>query len=69
MISEGTKFYVSSRTYGKAHIPDDFIMKMKDNDLISLKDVMPYIPSILKKYFIENLFNEYKDLSSSELRM
>jgi len=44
-------------------------MKMKDNDLISLEDVMPFIPSILKKYFIENLFNEYKDLSSSELRV
>ena len=69
MTSKGTKFYVSSRTYGKAHIPDDFIMKMKDNDLISLKDVMPFIPSILKKYFIENLFNDYKDLSSSELRV
>jgi len=69
MTTKGTKFYVSSRTFGKAHIPDDFIMKMKDNDLISLKDVMPFIPSILKKYFIENLFNEYKDLSSSELRV
>lgn len=69
MTLKGTKFYVSSRTYGKAHIPDDFPIKMKDDDLITLKNVVHLIPSILKKYFIENPFNEYKDFNSSELRV
>lgn len=69
MIMKGTTFYVSSRTYGTANIPDDFPIKMKDNDLISLKDVMHLIPPILKKYFIENSFTEYRDISSSELRV
>jgi hypothetical protein len=69
MTIKGTNFYVSSRSYGKAHIPDDFPIKMKDDDLISLKDVMPFIPSVLKKYFIENPFNEFRDLCSSELRV
>ena len=69
MTMKGTKFYVSSRTYGKANIPDDFPIKMKDDELISLKDVMPFVPSILRKYFIENPFNEYQDLSSFELRV
>ena len=42
---------------------------MKDSDLITLKDVLPYIPSVLKKYFIENPFTKFRDLSSSELRI
>ena len=68
MTFNNTKFYVNSRTYGSAHILDDFPIKLDAMEVLKLSNIMSYIPTILRKYFIEVDQHEYMDLSSSALR-
>jgi cytidyltransferase-like protein len=68
MTFNNTKFYVSSRLFGNANISKDFPLKLKDDELLRLTDIMLYIPNILQKYFIEITDDKYTHLSSSALR-
>jgi phosphopantetheine adenylyltransferase len=68
MTFNNTKFYVIPRLFGSARISKDFTLKLKDDELLRLTDIMLYIPNILRKYFIEITHNENAHLSSSALR-
>ena len=68
MTFNNTKFYVGSRLFGSAGVSKDFALKLKDDELLRLTDIMPYIPNILRKYFIEINDDKNAHLSSSSLR-
>lgn len=68
IMFQGTKFYVSPRTYGIANIPLEFPVALRANELLTLGHIMPYIPEVLREYFIESK-TDYPDLSSSMLRV
>ena len=51
MTFNNTKFYVLPRLFGSARISKDFPLKLKDDELLRLTNIMPYIPNILQKYF------------------
>jgi len=67
MMFQGTQFYVSPRTYGTAKIPIEFPVVLRANELLTLGHIMPYIPEVLREYFIESK-TDYPELSSSMLR-
>jgi hypothetical protein len=69
MTMKGTKFYVNPRTYGKANIQLDFSIKMKEDELLTLSNIIHLIPSILRKYFIEMPTNDFININSSSLRI
>jgi len=68
MTFNNTKFYVGSRLFSSASVSKDFALKLKDDELLRLTDIMLYIPNILHKYFVEITHNENAHLSSSALR-
>ena len=68
MTFNNTKFYIGSRLFGSAKISNDFPLKLKDNELLRLTDIMLYIPNILRKYFVEINDDKNAHLSSSALR-
>jgi hypothetical protein len=68
MTFNNTKFYIGSRLFGSAKISNDFPLKLKDDELLRLTDIMLYIPNILRKYFIEINDDKNAHLSSSVLR-
>jgi len=68
MTSQGTRFFVQSRTYGVAGISIGFPLKLDPSELLSLTKIMDFIPEVLRPFFIELPCNEYKDISSSQLR-
>lgn len=68
MTFNNTKFYVLPRLFGSARISKDFPLKLKDDELLRLTNIMPYIPNILQKYFVEITHNENAHLSSSSHR-
>jgi hypothetical protein len=67
MIFQGAKFYVSPRSYGIARIPVEFPVVLGAGDLLTLDIIMPYIPEILREYFISSK-TDYPHLSSTSLR-
>jgi hypothetical protein len=68
MTFNNTKFYVGSRLFGSARISKDFPLKLKDDELLRLTDIMLFIPNILRKYFVEINDDKNAHLSSSALR-
>jgi len=67
IIFQGTQFYVSPRAYGIANIPLDFPVVLHADELLTLGHIMPYIPDVLREYFIESK-TDYPYLSSTILR-
>ena len=68
MTSQGTRFFVHSRTYGVAGISLGFTLKMEPSELLSLTKIIDFIPEVLRPFFIELPGTEFKDISSSQLR-
>jgi hypothetical protein len=69
MTSQGTRFFVNSRTFGIAGIPPSFALKLEPTELLSLTKIMDFIPEVLRTFFIELPNTEFKDISSSQLRL
>jgi hypothetical protein len=68
MTKDGTRFFVSPRTYGFAGIPSSFPIKLPAEELLTLEKIIDYVPDELKSYFREITNNTNMDLSSSKLR-
>lgn len=69
MTSQGTRFFVNSRTFGIAGVPPSFALKLEPTELLSLTKIMDFIPEVLRSFFIEHPNTEFKDISSSPLRL
>jgi cytidyltransferase-like protein len=68
MTFSNTKFYVGSRLVHSAGITKNFPLKLKDDDILRLTNIMFIIPNILHKNFIEIDDDKNAHLCSSVLR-
>lgn len=68
MTFSNTKFYVGSRLVHSAGITKNFPLKLKDDDILRLTNIIFIIPNILHKNFIEIDDDKNAHLCSSVLR-